>query len=73
MSGSNYLLSCSGNCMYIRHLYSEHGSGEKIIEQWKMQRDMVQRMENQVPEYCLTRLVILVFLLQQQIIKSNLF
>ncbi|KAM9475431.1 forkhead box protein P3a isoform 2-T4 [Clarias gariepinus] len=33
---------------FLKHLYSEHGPGEKTIEQWTMQKNMVERMESQL-------------------------
>ncbi|XP_062854462.1 forkhead box protein P3a [Trichomycterus rosablanca] len=34
--------------LFLKHLCSEHGFGDKTIEQWRMQRDMVQRIESQL-------------------------
>ncbi|XP_047011620.1 forkhead box protein P3a isoform X2 [Ictalurus punctatus] len=33
---------------FLKHLYSEHGPGDKTIEQWRMQKNMVERMESQL-------------------------
>ncbi|KAI4898496.1 hypothetical protein NFI96_020945 [Prochilodus magdalenae] len=33
---------------FLKHLYSEHRPGDKTIEQWRLQRDMVKQMENQL-------------------------
>ncbi|XP_076859954.1 forkhead box protein P3a isoform X2 [Brachyhypopomus gauderio] len=33
---------------FLKHLYSEHAPGDKTIDQWKIQRNMVQHLENQL-------------------------
>ncbi|XP_066500374.1 forkhead box protein P3a [Hoplias malabaricus] len=33
---------------FLKHLYSEHRPGEKTIEQWRVQKDLVKQMENQL-------------------------
>ncbi|KAI5610130.1 forkhead box P3a, partial [Silurus asotus] len=33
---------------FLEHLYSEHSPGDKTIEQWKMQKNMVEHMESQL-------------------------
>ncbi|GAA6106142.1 forkhead box protein P3a [Tachysurus ichikawai] len=33
---------------FLKHLYSEHGPGDKTFEQWRMQKNMVEHMERQL-------------------------